>query len=214
MFTQIIYAISLTITIFFSFILENSRFSSTILVTSAVLSILFIVFKHVFKKRLTPVYFVESILASFIITQIINQTGALQSPFFPLLYFLIFALALLLDPFISFTASVILALSYIIFSTTLFPTISSYFPLIVLVLLSPFAIFLSAEIKNNERLRKRIGKNKEQDDLFLSLIVKKHLHVIRESVQNGRGDGDLESITKTVDRLFDLIDRFEKDKDV
>ena len=46
--------------------------------------------------------------------------------------------------------------------------------------------------------------------LFISLVVKNHIHVIKKTVENFMGDHDLENIKKITERLENVLDEFEK----
>ncbi len=210
---EIIYSIALVMTIFTSFLLTNTEMASYVIFVLSGLFIIFFILKRLWPQQTRYIYFFESILATFTILQIVNSTGALHSAFFPLLYFLIFTLSLLLDPFIGLSGSVMLVIFYLLFYSPS-QSIQELFPLFGLLLLSPFAAFVAFQLENNRALGKQMTKAQENDFLFLSLVVKKHLGMIRETVQNFRGDHDLETITRIADRLSALIDRFEKEKQI
>jgi hypothetical protein len=159
---------------------------------------------------------VDAVFFTLIIMNIVLTTGGLGSPFFFLIYFLLFALAMLLEPVVSLTTTLgILALflPYLPAQARL----TDLLPLLSLPFLVPFAVFLGSEMRKRDRERKKIASlidqqsSTEQDALiFISTIVKGHMQSIEEALDNFHGDHELSAIRTSTRRLKKLIDKFEK----
>lgn len=163
--------------------------------------------KHlaIFKK--SPSKLIESAIFSFIIVIIVQTSGGLSSPFFFLNYFLIFSFSLLLSPTTSLTAALSLVILLII-SHQGNLNFKDYLPTLSLLLMTPFALYLAEERQAKIIDQKEKEKNQETNFLFLSLVVKNHLRVIKEAVDNFVDDEQLAIIRKHLNRLEKLIDKF------
>lgn len=153
----------------------------------------------------------ESTVFTLIIMVIVNTTGGLHSQFFFLIYFLLFALTLLLEPIIP----IIITLALMIFYLFTLPTQSSLtqlLPIFSLACLTPFALLLGNEYEETLRLEKTIKQQKEDTFLFMSLMLKNHLNHIKKSIENFLGDHELSEIRKQVHSIEKLIDMFEKEQ--
>lgn len=151
----------------------------------------------------------DAIAFSFIVSTIVNTTGGLTSPYFFLLYFLLFALALFLEP----AASMVITTTLILFFLTTMPQLQSldqFLPLLSLALLTPFAMYLGQEYMKEQALRTSLNQTKQDTALFLSLVLKNHVHAIIESIDNFVGDQQLDSIRKNAKRMENLIEEYEK----
>lgn len=212
---EIIHSVILILTIFLAFVMSKTSLSQYDLEIAAGLFILLYISKRIFtdsrKSKL-----VESVVFTFIIVGVINTTGDLKSPFFFLIYFLMFALSLLLEPVISIVTSLTLV---VFFLFTLGPgePITNLMPIFALALLTPFALFTGqeyikyhAEKKKASILEEAKSHQEEQSFLFLSLILKNHLKQIEQSVENFTGDHELHSIRKQAREMNKLIDAYEQ----
>jgi len=163
--------------------------------------------KHLpFFKRF-PAYFLEAIIFTFTVTIIVQASGNLSSPFFFLNYFLILSLSLLVRPTVSLTASLSLVI-LLIFSHQGNLGFKEYLPTLSLLLMTPFALYLAEERQAKINAQKEATKNEETNFLFLSLVIKNHLKIIKEAADNFVGDRQLETIKKHLNRLEKLIDKF------
>lgn len=204
--TEIYHSILILIIVVSSFLFSQTPLSSYGLQISALLFVALYLIKKVLPK--TQHRLIEASFFTFIVCSIVAVTGNLSSPFFFLLYFLVFFLSLLLEPTISISATV-----GIVLLNALSAQISSpqeLLPLFSLLLLTPFAIFLGREIKREKQLRKTVTETKENTFLFLSLILKNHLDNINKAAENFLGDHQLETIRKNAGRMKKLIDEYEK----
>ena len=139
---------------------------------------------------------------------IVNSTGGLTSPFFFLIYFLLFSLSIILEPIISITTTVTL----IIFFLLNLPANQSFvtlMPIISLAFITPFALFLGREQIEVQKSKLKNQKQKEETYLFLSLLIKNHLKNIKEAAQDFVGDHQLDIIKKSATRMERLIEKFE-----
>ena len=208
---EIIHAFILVLTIVLTFIFPKTNLASYDLQITAILFIVlylvkrFIVSKNIYSRL------IESVVFTLVIMGIINSTGGLNSPFFFLIYFLLFSLTLILEPIISITTTITLIIFFLL-SLPSNQNFKTLMPIISLAFITPFAMFMGQEKVENEKLKVKSEKNKEETLLFLSLLLKNHLKNIKEAVENYVGDHQLEIIKKSAARMERLIEKFEDDK--
>jgi hypothetical protein len=136
-------------------------------------------------------------------------TGGIHSPFFFLIYFLLFSLSMLFEPMVSLTISMIIILIFIITTGPDVP-FRSLIPIFSLAFLSPFALLLSQERIEIEKLKLHDKALKENTFLFLSLTLKKHLNSIMEIAENIRENHQSQGVKKQVKIIEKLIERYEE----
>lgn len=196
---ELLHSIILVLAIAFSFLFARSPYAQyDIQLAATLFIILFLVKRFV---RSTRAF--EATIFTLIVFIIVNTTGGLESQFFFLTYFLLFALSLLLEP----VESIITTLTVILFFLIYFPqnyTFDNLIPLLSLALLTPFAMFMGQIYIKNE-------KNKKDTFLFLSLLMKNNLKNIKDSVENFIGDKELGEIKKSTRNMEKLIEKFEKE---
>jgi len=208
---EIIHALILIFAIVLTFIFPKTNLANYDLQITAILFIIlysvkrFIVTKDIYSRL------IESVVFTLIIMGIINSTGGLTSPFFFLVYFLLFSLSLVLEPIISITTTVTLIIFFLL-NLPANQDFKTLLPIISLSFITPFAMFMGSEKIKNEKLKVKSEKTKEDTFLFLSLLIKNHLKNIQEALENFVGDHQLEIIKKSVNRMEKLIEKFEKDK--
>lgn len=152
----------------------------------------------------------ESVLFTLIIGGLVNSTGGLHSPFFFLLYFLLFALTLLLESIIPIIVTLTLMLLFVMHMPQNIE-LSSLIPLISLAFMTPFALILGKEYEQTRILKQELRTQQENTFLFLSLTIKNHLKHITHAVENFIGDHQLHEIRKHARNIEKLIDMFEKE---
>lgn len=208
---EIVHALILIFAIVLTFIFPKTNLVNYDLQITVVLFIIlysvkrFIVSKNIYSRL------IESVVFTLIIMGIVNSTGGLNSPFFFLIYFLLFSLSLILEPIISITTTVTLIIFFLLYLPAN-QDFKALMPIISLAFITPFAMFMGSEQIKNEKLKLKSEKTKEETFLFLSLLLKNHLKNIKEAVQNFVDDHQLEIIKKSVTRMERLIEKFEEDK--
>ena len=208
---EIVHALILIFAIVLTFIFPKTNLANYDLQISAGLFIIlysvkrFIVSKDIYSRL------IESVVFTLIIMGIVNSTGGLVSPFFFLIYFLLFSLSLILEPIISITTTVALIIFFLL-NLPANQDFKTLMPIISLAFITPFAMFMGQEKMNNEKLKMKNEKNKEDTFLFLSLLLKNHLKNIKEALENFVGDHELGIIKKSVQRMERLIEKFENEK--
>ncbi len=215
MYPEIVHSIVLILTIAASFLLSKTSLAAYDLQISAFLFILlFIVRKIPFRSSFSRL--MESIVFTMVIVITVNTTGQTDSPFFFLIYFLLFSLSLLLEPVISIAATLTLIICFL---STLpeGQDLKHLLPIFSLAFLTPFALFMGQEYIKTQRskvkiqnLQTTITKNEEDTFLFLSLMLKNHLNTIKTAVENFMGDHQLGVIKKQVGSMEKLIEEFER----
>jgi hypothetical protein len=144
-----------------------------------------------------------------IVLGIVNTTGATESPFFFLIYFLLFSISLLLEPVISITST----LALIVFFLMSIPpnqSLKNLLPIFSLAFLTPFAMFMGQEYTQISKLKSQNSKLKEDTFLMLSLMLKNHIKNIKNAVENFMGDRELHEIKKSAHRMEKVIEEYEK----
>ncbi len=214
--SEIIHSVVLIGAIGISFLFSSSFFSQFDLQISAALFIIFFIMRKVLGSRIKS-HLLESVIFTFVILLTINSTGGINSAFFFLLYFLLFSLALLLEPIISITATVALMVFFMI-SLPSGQSVKSLVPLFSLAFLTPFALFMGQayiESRNSKfeirNLSSKLTQKQEETFLFLSLMLKNHLKSIKNAIDNFMGDHELHEIKKHVRNMESLIEKFEKE---
>src|SRR3990167_9303964 len=205
---EIIHSLILVFAIVLTFIFPKTNLANYDLQITAILFIVlysvkrFIISKDIYSRL------IESVIFTLIIMGIVNSTGGLVSPFFFLIYFLLFSLSLILEPIISITTTVTLIIFFLL-NLPADQDFKTLLPIISLAFITPFAMFLGQEKVNNEKLKMKNEKNKEDTFLFLSLLLKNHLKNIKEALENFVDDRQLEIIKKSSQRMERLIEKFE-----
>lgn len=214
------HTVILVLTIFVAFIMTDTIGRNYDLEISA-----FLFVAYVIGKKLLPVKetahgsgthtLYDSVIFTLIILNIVLTTGGLSSSMFFLVYFLIFALALMLEPITSVT-SVIAIVFLFMFDTQRSLTTEHIMAIISLPFLVPFALYFGKEHRIREKQKTKIRSlesresDVEQDSLiFVSTVIRGHLNKISELAQNFHGDHELKRIQKVVRRTQKLIDTFE-----
>jgi len=205
---EIIHALILVLTIVLAFIFPKTNLAQYDLQISAGLFIVLYLSKNFFISKNTYSRLIESVIFTLIIMGVVNSTGGLTSPFFFLVYFLLFSLALILEPIISITTTVTLIIFFLLNlpSNQDFKTL---IPIISLAFITPFAMFMGQEKVESDKLKDKSEKTKEDTFLFLSLLLKNHLKNIKEAAQNFVGDHQLEIIKKSARQMEKQIEKFE-----
>jgi len=212
--SEILHALILILVVGLSFIFPSSFFAQFDLQISAGLFIMFFILKKFIGTRFKS-HLMESIIFTFVILLTINTTGGINSPFFFLLYFLLFSLSLLLEPVVSITTTLSLMVCFM-FTLPAGQSLKSLLPIFSLAFLTPFAMFMGQEFVESQRLKIKSQKlestleeKQEETFLFLSLMLKNQLKSILYTIDNFMGDHELGTIKKHVRNMQKLIEKFE-----
>src|SRR3989338_7979570 len=208
---QKLYILStLVLVVFVSFLVSLSGLKAYYLEFLALGCVLFLALRRFgtgLGQRLINV--AQSILFTFTILYVVLSTGGLQSPYFFFVYFLLFGLSLLLDPFVSLsTALAIVGLFLSQFSAG--KSLSELLPVVALPFLVPFALYLGQEHRMLQKEHEVRTVEKEDAMLFVSTIMKGHLDELQKVVQGFTGDHDLHTMMRMIRRMKTLIDKYEK----
>lgn len=202
---EIGHSLILISTIFFAFIFAKSSLATYDLQLTALLFIILFIAKRLKKGgRL-----LEAVIFTAIIFVIVNTTGGVGSPFFFLLYFLLFSLSLLLEPAISITTT-ITSVAFFLLSLPPDREVINFLPIFSLAFLTPFALFMGQEYLKEQRAKKQLEKTKKDTFLFLSLTLKNNLKTIKHAVENFMGDHDLKEIERSAKNMEKMIEKFEE----
>ncbi|OGK64677.1 hypothetical protein A2313_02555 [Candidatus Roizmanbacteria bacterium RIFOXYB2_FULL_41_10] len=187
----------------------------------ALLFIIYFFTKRRFGHSSGMLYF-EAWLFVFIITSTVFSTGGVVSPFFFLLYFLLFAVALILDPLVGLVLTITLVIMFLSLSN-FSANLKELLPVLSLPFIAPFAKYLGDlqrryfqqknELKHLEKARQKSNNlqayEKEQTLIFLNTVFQSHLDDINDRLKNFMGDSDLEYLKHKVEELEKAFDSFE-----
>jgi len=205
---EIVHALILVVVIACSFILPKTGLVQYDLQISAGLFIILFLTKKFFVPRAPYSRLIESVIFTLITLSVINTTGGTESPFFFLIYFLLFSLSLLLEPIISLTTTITLIVFFLI-SLPGNQSFKQILPIISLAFLTPFAMFMGQEYIEAQNSKLKTQNWQKETFLFLSLILKNHLKNIKTAVENFIGDHQLHEIKTNVRKIEKLIEEFE-----
>jgi len=209
MIKELVHALILILTIVLGFVYPKTNLAAYDLQISAGLFLALYLIKKIFIRREEYSRLIESVVFTLIVVGIVNSTGGVASPFFFLIYFLLFSLSLILEPVISIIATITL----VIFFLLSFPQaqdLKSLLPVISMAFLTPFAMYMGQEHIERQRAKSKSQNFKENTYLFLSLLIKNHLKNIKRAVENYVGDHELSIIKKSAERIEKLIEKYEK----
>lgn len=206
---KITHALILVFAVALTFIFPRTNLAKYDLQISAGLFVILYLSKNFFITKNIYSRLTESVIFTLVIMGIVNSSGGMSSPFFFLVYFLLFSLALILEPIVSITTTVTLIILFL-FNLPPNQDFKSLMPIISLAFITPFAMYLGQEKIESEKLKDQSSKTKENTFLFLSLLLKNHLKNIRDASQNFVGDHQLETIKKSAQRMEKLIEKFEE----
>lgn len=206
---EIVHSVVLIFSIALAFVLARTGLSKYDLQLTAVLFIVFFVTKKFLIKTDAKSRLIESVIFTLIIVSIVNSTGGVTSPFFFLIYFLLFSLSLLLEPIISITATLTLIIMFLL-SLPENQDLSRLLPIFSLAFITPFAMLLGQEYFELKNSKLTIQKSQTDALLFISLVLKNHVKSIKQAVENFMGDHELHQIKKHTHEIEKMIDKFEK----
>lgn len=206
---EIIHSLILIFSITLAFIFPQTSLVNYDLQIVAFLFIILYTVKKFFQEQNSKTKLTESVVFTLIIVGIITSTGYTQSPFFFLIYFLLFSLSLLLEPIISIVTTITLIIFFIL-SLPQDQSFKNLLPILSLAFITPFSLFLGKEYQEVQALKKQNQKIQEDNLLFLTLLIKNHLKNIKEAVDNFLGDHELNIIKKSVQRMEKLIEKYEE----
>lgn len=113
---------------------------------------------------------------------LVEQTGALASPFFFLCYFLLFAVAMLYEIEATLVLTGVLVAFFLFAPSTNLSDIAHLSQVLALIMITPLAIFTAHEYESvlevktlNQQLSKHLGSEESDTLLFLSLNLKRTL---------------------------------------
>jgi len=182
---------------------------------------------YFFYKRMTPAkekfVFVEVLIFVFVITGTVFSTGAINSPFFFLLYFLLFAIALILEPITSLVLTIAMVITFLGIADTN-SGLRDLLPVFSLPFIAPFAKYLGdlqrKYFRQKEQLKlleKSKAKSvatqsfeKEQTLMFLTTVLHSHLQDVDERLKNFMGDTDLEYLKQKTKELENTVEGFRR----
>lgn len=206
---EIIHSVILIATIGITFLFPKTNLAQYDIQIGAILFIILFLAKRFFIPRDTQSKLLESVIFTMVVLGIVNTTGGTDSPFFFLVYFLLFSISLLLEPVISITSTV----SFIIFFLFSLPEsqgLKNLLPIFSLAFLTPFAMFMGQEYIEVQKSKMKNQKLQEDSLLFISLMLKNYIKTIKDAVENFMGDKELHEIKKTAQKMEKVIEEYEK----
>ena len=214
--------IGVIITLILALLFSLSELARYDLQVMALLFIIYFFSKKLFFQKVGFLYF-EAWLFVFIICSTVFSTGGAVSPFFFLLYFLLFALALILDPLVGLVLTIMLVLLF--FSISNFELeLKQLLPVLSLPFIAPFAKYLGdlqkryfrqkEEIKRLEKAKIKTANleayEKTQTFILLNTVFRSHLDDLKNRLDNFMGDSDLDYLKNKVKQLEDAFANFKQ----
>lgn len=206
---EIIHSIILIATIAITFLFPKTNLAQYDIQIAAVLFIILFAAKRFFIPRDTPSKLMESVIFTMVVLGIVNTTGGTDSPFFFLIYFLLFSISLLLEPVISITTTLALII-FFLFSLPENQNLKALLPIFSLAFLTPFAMLMGQEYLQVKKLEVRSERLETDALLFLSLMLKNHIKTIKTAVENFMGDKELHEIKKSAQKMEKVIEEYER----
>lgn len=200
--------IILTIIIAFGFALPNTSLAKYDLEIAALLFIFFYLSKHIFFKWLKNLRIIESITLTLVVLLTVNTTGGVHSPFFFLIYFLLFSLSLLEAPEVSLATAFLLIIFYLL-SLPPSPPFKSLLPIFSLAFITPFSLYLGKEYLEIQLLKRKEMLEKEDFLIFLTLKIKNHIKSALELLEGKVNESDIKKVQKELKTISKLIDKYE-----
>lgn len=206
----IVESIAISLAVLIGFIISLAIKGGEEIFVIALLFIVYFLGKKFFPRRpANRDYVFDSFIFTLAVVIIVLTSGGLTSPIFFLLYFLLFGIGLLVKPLVSLTTSITIV-TLLVYSGEK-NAASSLPTLLSLPFITPFAVMLGKEFHRARLLEERDNNLRERSFMFLSTVLKEHIHRIGEMAANFKGDHELEGIKRIVRRTQKLIDRFEKE---
>lgn len=206
---EIIHSIILIAAIGITFIFPKTTLANYDVQISAALFIVLFVAKRFLIPKDSISKLLESVVFALIVLGIVNTTGGTESPFFFLIYFLLFSVSMLLEPIISITTTIALIVFFLL-SLPEGQNLKTLLPIFSLAFLTPFALFMGQEYIEVQKSKVKNQKLEQDTMMFMSLLLKNHIKTIKEAVENFMGDHQLHTIKKSAEKMESLIDKYEK----
>lgn len=216
---SLIQTLMLVCTIFLSFVLSHwlgALYQVEIIALAFILYVIVRKIKHRHHPSTTMSrnhYFDTHILTLVLLTSVLS-TGGLGSPYFFLMYFLMFGIALLVEPLTSACATIAMVFLFIPYLSDSFQTIHIV-SLLSLPLMVPFALLVGSAYKTRELLQAELHQAKKETStvetdalMFVSTIVRSHVDSLIDYAQDYTPDSKMAEIRGTARRLRKLIDTF------
>jgi hypothetical protein len=207
---EITHSLVLVLTIALAFLTALTPLAHYDLQIAAVLFILYYAVKRFYLPTHPRSHLLDSVVFTFVIVMVVMTSGSVGSTFFFLIYFLLFSLALFLEPVIAITATIALVI-FFLFSLPPDQGLKTLMPIFSLAFLTPFAMYLGQEYQELQKSKTEITRLEEDNHLFNSLIVRNHIKTIRELVDNFMGDKELHELKRQANRLEKLVEEFERE---
>ena len=141
---EIVHSLVLIFAIIIGFVYPKTSLAQYDLQISAGLFIFLYLMKRMFIEKSIYSRLAESVVFTLIVLGIVNSTGGLTSPFFFLIYFLLFSLSLILEPVISVTSTIAL-ITFFLLNLPQNQDIKALLPIISLAFITPFAMYMGQE---------------------------------------------------------------------
>jgi len=189
-----------------------------------IVAVLFIAYFFLRKHfSMSPfLYLIEALIFIFIVLMTVFGTGGMTSPFFFLLYFLLFAVSLLLTGTISLVLTLLLVVLFLFSAPS--GSVIDFVPVFSLPFIAPFAQylgFLKTKYTSQRELLGQVEKKKakleqsktyekEQTLIFLTTTLYRQIEDMNERIVNFMGDADLEFLRRKIKEIQGLIHEFRE----
>ena len=178
---------------------------------------LILIFTRRFLKKTSPSPFLQIVFSTTLVLLLVLDTGGLSSPLFFLIYFLLFALSLLLTPQTAFVFSLSLIALFLAGLEKL-EDLKLLIPLLSLPFITPLAVFFGQEHQRLKSTEKELAHDEKQTLLWLTTTFKEHLEKISKALENIKKDNltdqereELKTAEHSLKRLKVLGEKLKKE---
>ncbi len=192
----------------------------------AIVFIAHFIIKKVVKNASFVRYFRSAVWTIGIVT-LVESTGGTASSYFYLMYFLLFAVALLVSTYESATIGISYCM-YAFFFSEITQTAELILPLLGLLAITPFAVYLGIEKKENITLKEEVETDKEkarsqqkhistlhqQITILISLVLDGPVKRLHDLITNKIIDDQSGIVLKEVTEVKKLLNDFNRSNEL
>lgn len=141
----------------------------------------------------------DAVIFTLVVFLLVTSTGGLSSPLFFLIYFLMFGLSLLFEPFITLTLAVTMVLFFVV-TPTKEELLTEALQLFSLLLITPLALFFGKQYLNLLKSEEKIRILEEESEIMEEQIEKEETDVLMWATLELK-----KGLTQILDQTSDLL---------
>jgi len=141
----------------------------------------------------------DAVIFTLVVFLLVTSTGGLSSPLFFLIYFLMFGLSLLFEPFITLTLTVTMILFFVV-TPTKEESLTEALQLFSLLLITPLALFFGRQYLKLLKSEEKIKILEEESEIMEEQIEKEETDVLMWATLELK-----KGLTEILDQTSDLL---------